>query len=207
MILKIEPAKGGKLSLIADDEYVMTIDADTWYSLDYSDGCEVSAEEFEQLKFIITSRKAYAQALRFLTLRAHSADELYKKLIKKHTPESSQYAVEKCRELGFIDDEDFAIRYAQELAGKKKYGLSRIRTELIAKGIDRDIIEDVLPRIETDSSSAIIEIVEKKYSSCFSDEKGRRRMISGLMRLGYSYGEIRSALSEYITEEEIPDEY
>ena len=207
MILKIEPANGGKLSLLSDDEYVMTVDADTWYSLDYSDGCEVSVEELENIKFIVTSRKAYSQALRFLTLRAHSADELFKKLIKKHTPESSQYAVEKCRELGFIDDVDFAERYANELIEKKKYGLSRVKTELISKGIDREIIENVLSGLETDSTSAIIEIVEKKYSSCLSDEKGKRRMIAGLIRLGYSYGEIRTALSEYITEEESRDEY
>ena len=161
----------------------------------------------ENIKFIVTSRKAYSQALRFLTLRAHSADELFKKLIKKHTPESSQYAVEKCRELGFIDDVDFAERYANELIEKKKYGLSRVKTELISKGIDREIIENVLSGLETDSTSAIIEIVEKKYSSCLSDEKGKRRMIAGLIRLGYSYGEIRTALSEYITEEESRDEY
>ncbi len=207
MILKIEPAKGGKLSLIADDEYVMTVDPDTWYSLDYTNGCEVSDEEFEQLKFIITSRKAYAQALRFLTLRAHSADELYKKLTKKHTPESSHYAVEKCRELGFIDDEDFASRYAQELIEKKKFGLSRVKKELFAKGIDREIIDSVLSSLETDSSSQIIAIIEKKYSLCFENEKDKNRMISGLIRLGYSYGEIRSALSEYITQEENSDEY
>ena len=52
MIIRIEPVKGGKLSLLADDEYVMTVDADTLYSLDYSDGCEIDDEEFEKLKFI-----------------------------------------------------------------------------------------------------------------------------------------------------------
>ena len=207
MILKIEPAKGSKLSLLADDEYVMSVDADTWYSLDYSNGCEVSDEEFEHIKFIITSRKAYAQALRFLTLRAHSGNELYKKLIKKHTPESSQYAVDKCRELGFVDDEEFAKRYAEELTEKKKYGLSRVRTELFAKGIDREIVENVLSELESDPSSQIISIVEKKYSSCFENEKDKRRMISGLMRLGFSYSEIRTALSDYDIQEVNGDEY
>ncbi len=207
MILKIEPAKCGKLSLLADDEYVMTVDADTWYSLDYSNGCEVTDEEFEHIKFIVTSRKAYSQALRFLTLRAHSADELYKKLIKKHTSESSRYAVEKCHELGFIDDEDFAERYCKELIEKKKFGLSRVRKELQIKGIDREIIDNVLSSAETDSSSQILAIIEKKYSSCFDNEKDKKRMISGLMRLGYTYGEIRSALSDYNITEDDADEY
>ena len=203
MIIRIEPAKGGKHSLIADDEYVMTVDPDTWYSLDYSDGCEIDEEEFEKLKFLIDSRKAYAQALRYLTLRAHSADELYKKLIKKHSAECSAHAIEKCREIGFIDDEDFAFRYANELFNKKKYGISRIRSELYSKGIDRGIIENVLNSLEFDFSQSIIEIIEKKYSDCFSDEKGKRRMIAGLMRLGYNYSDIKSALADY----DLPEEY
>ncbi|MBR3869333.1 MAG: regulatory protein RecX [Clostridia bacterium] len=203
MIIKIEPAKGGKLSLFADDEYVMTVDPDTWYSLDYSDGCEIDEEEFEKLKFLIESRKAYAQALRFLTLRAHSADELYKKLIKKHSPECSAYAIEKCRELGFIDDEDFAIRYANELVNRKKYGLSRIRSELYLKGIDREITENVINSLDIDFSQSIIEIIEKKYADCLNDEKGRRRMIAGLMRLGYNYSDIKTALADY----DLPEDY
>lgn len=207
MVLRIEPGKGGKLSLLADDEYVMAVDADTWYSLDYSNGCEVSDEEFEHLKFIITSRKAYSQALRFLTLRAHSADELYKKLIRKHTPESSRYAVEKCTELGFIDDEEFAKRYAEELLTKKKYGLPRIRTELLTKGINHDIIDNILSLLEPDTSSQIIALIEKKYQSFTENEKEKRKMISGLMRLGYTYGEIRQALSDYDIPEVYGDEY
>lgn len=197
MIIKIEPAKGGKLSLFADDEYVMAVDPDTWYSLDYSDGSDISEEEFENLKFLIDSRKAYAQALRFLTLRAHSADELYKKLIKKHLPECAQFAVEKCRELGFIDDEDFALRFANELLTKKHYGISRIRNELYVKGIDREIIENTLDSLEFDVSQCIIEIIEKKYSDCLNDEKCKRRMIAGLIRLGYNYSDIKSALADY----------
>lgn len=202
MIIRIEPSKGGKLALLADDEYVMSVDPDTWYSLDYSDGCEITDDEFEHLKFIITSRKAYSQALRFLTLRAHSADELFKKLNKKHSAESSQYAVEKCRELGFINDEDFALRYAEELIRNKKFGLARIRTELYAKGIEREIIDNVISQLEFDPTSCITDIIEKKYSSCFNDEKGRRRMIAGLMRAGYSYSDIRSALADY----ELPED-
>lgn len=197
MIIRIEPAKGGKLSLFSDGEYVMSVSPDLWYSLDYSDGAELSDEEFEKLKFEIDSRKAYAQALRFLTLRAHSADELYKKLIKKHIPECAEFAVEKCRELGFINDYDFAVTYANELAQKKKFGTSRIKNELFIKGIDREIIDSVINEIETDYSQSIIDIIEKKYYNCLSDDKGRQKMIAGLMRLGHSYSDIKSVLADY----------
>ena len=79
---------------------------------------------------------------------------------------------------------------------RKKFGPSRVRSELFSKGIDREIIDNVIESLEFDRTSSIIEIIEKKYSSCLDDEKGKRRMISGLMRLGYTYGDIRAALSE-----------
>lgn len=197
MTINIEPSKGGKLSLFADGEYILTVDPDTWYSLDYTDGCEIDDEEFEKLKFLIDSRKAYAQALRFLTLRAHSAKELHTKLVKKHSSECADFAIEKCRELGFIDDEDFAVRYAAELSERKHYGPSRIKNELFAKGINRDIVEKVISQIDFDFSDTIIGIIQNKYSSCLEDEKGKRRMIAGLIRLGYSYSDIKSALKNY----------
>lgn len=197
MTIKTEPGKGGKISVYIDGEYFLTVDPDTWYSLDFTDGSEIDETELEDLRFTVDSRKAYAQALRFLTLRSHSADELYKKLVKKHSPECSEFAVDKCRELGFIDDEDFAERYALELAERKHYGPIRIKNALYEKGIDREIAEKTLNALDIDYSQSIIDIIEKKYADCLNDEKGRRRMIAGLMRLGFSYGDIKSALKDY----------
>lgn len=48
MIIKTETAKGGRLSLYADDEFIMTIDADIWYSLDYTDGDDVDEKVPEE---------------------------------------------------------------------------------------------------------------------------------------------------------------
>lgn len=207
MIITAEPSKGGKLTVSVDGEYLMTVDPDTWYSLDISNGADITETELEEFKFTVTSRKAYAQALRFLTLRAHSADELYKKLIKKHAPASAHFAVERCRELGFIDDNDFAQRYALELAERKHYGASRIRIELAAKGLDRELIDSAVASLEVDYSQSILDIIEKKYYNCLSDEKGRRRAVAGLVRLGYSYSEIRAALAEFNCTEELYYEY
>lgn len=197
MIIKTEVTKMGRISVFADDEYVMSVDLDIWYSLDYTDGCEIDDNELDEIKTLVNSRLAYAQALRFLTLRAHSADELYKKLLKKHSPSCARFAVDKCRELNFIDDEDFAVRFANELAQKKKYGEARIRQELHLKGIDSEITDNVINNLNIDYTVSIIDVIEKKYSGCLNDEKGRRRMIAGLTRLGFSYSDIKSALADY----------
>lgn len=206
MIIKTETTKGGRISIFADGEYVISVASEIWYSLDYTDGCEIDEDELNELKTLVNSRLAYAQALRYLTLRSHSSAELYKKLIKKYSSSCAEFAVNKCSELGFIDDKDFAVRYADELAEKKKYGLSRIRQELKLKGIDNEIIDNVINNMDIDCSKSIIDVVNKKYSDCLQDEKGNRRMIAGLMRLGFSYGDIKTALVDYELSEDEQDE-
>ncbi len=207
MKITTEPGKGGRLYVYRDGEYVMSVDPDTWYSLGYYDGTDITPEEFDELKSLIDNRLAYSQALRFLTLRAHSSRELYVKLLKKHKSDAAQYAVDKCRELGFIDDSDFAQQFANELAVNKHYGPSRIKNELYAKGISGDIINDVISELDIDFIESIKAVIDKKYYVEIFDEKGRRKTIAALMRLGFEYGDIRTALDDYPATEDDEDEY
>ena len=47
------------------------------------------------------------------------------------------------------------------------------------------------------------ELVEKKYMRYLNDEKGVQKTINALLRLGYSYGEIKDALREIADENDI----
>ncbi len=194
MIITTDVTKGGKISLFADGEFVMSIPSDIWYSLNISDYSELDEAEIDEIKAVVDERLAYAQAIRILSLRAHSSSELYKKLIVKHSSAASDAAVNKCRELGFIDDEEFARLFACELAGKKHYGIARIRQELKLKGIDGDIAAAVIDELDVDYTESILSVLEKKYKNAASDEKVRNRAVAGLKRLGFSYSDIKQAL-------------
>ena len=63
------------------------------------------------------------------------------------------------------------------------------------RGIPREIIENTVDTLDNDAENRIILVVKKKYLNKLNDEKGRKRAIDGLMRLGYSYSEIKSALN------------
>lgn len=207
MILTSESAKGGRLSVFSDGEYLFTVEPDIWYSMGFTDGEDITCEQLQEFKNTVMNRTAYSQALRLLTMRAHSSQELYNKLLKKHTPGAADFAIERCRELGFIDDGDFAAEYALELAEKKQYGPHRIKSALIAKGIDRENIEKALESLEVDYSESIMNIIEKKYSDCLSDESGRRKTVAALTRLGYSYADIKQVMENFKLSEDYCDEY
>ena len=66
---------------------------------------------------------------------------------------------------------------------------------LLQKGIDKEIIAQVVEELEPNPAEKIKEIIEKKYLRCLQDEKGYRRAVNGLQRLGYRYEDIRQAIS------------
>ena len=98
-------------------------------------------------------------------------------------------------ELGLIDDEDYAQRFARDLSSRKHYGPLRIKQEMRRRGLSSEQIEFATSLLEDDPQEQIREIIQRKYPLAFEDEKVRRRAFAALMRLGYPASEVRRALS------------
>ncbi|MBR5773935.1 MAG: regulatory protein RecX, partial [Clostridia bacterium] len=119
------------------------------------------------------------------------------KLMRKTSKENARSAVEKMEELGFIDDESYARTYAEELWTRRHFARSRIRHELLSKGVDREIADNVIAELDGDERERIRIVIEKKYLSRMATEKGRNTLFSLLVRLGYTYSDIRSVMNEF----------
>lgn len=196
MKITTESTKKGRCAIFGDGEFLTSVTYDMWYTLGVNEGDEMSADEVEELLFQISNRLCYSSAIRILTMRANSEFELRQKLSKKFDERSIDYAVDRCRELMFLDDRDFAERLGEELLEKKHYGKSRIRAELQKKGISREIIDDVLEEMpDEQTADALRELVEQKYADVdFSDKKQRDKTVAALVRRGYGFDEIRRVI-------------
>ena len=99
-------------------------------------------------------------------------------------------------ELGLIDDESYAERYAGELFERKKYGPLRVRQELRRKGIEPELIDELLEEYDNPDAftERIREVLERRYPGWQEDEKIKRRAFSALQRMGYSYEHIREGM-------------
>ena len=205
--MKIESkrGKGNKIHISLDGEYALTVDSDYWYTSRWFDKKEIDDEDVEELKEEIEKRRAFNNALDLISVRLHSRKELKDKLRRKYSETAAESAAEKAVGLGLVNDEYFAEIYASELCERKKYGLMRIRQELRQKGIDSDIIENVLSSLDFDSKESIIDIINKKYSRKLSDANDRKKVVAALQRLGYSFSDIRSAMNEFESEDDYGD--
>lgn len=206
-------AKGGrkdKIHIYIDGEYRLTVDEIFWFSCGYISGDEIDEEELTAFEEAAGSRRAFNSALNSLDYRDHSEKEIRAKLIRKHGAEYVDEAVEKLIELDLINDRRYAENYARELFDHKKFGKIRIKSELIAKGIASDIASETVNSLfedeEPDNIQRIVDIIEKKYYNRMNDEVGRKKVFSALQRMGYTFSDIREAMSEF-SDDEYYEEY
>lgn len=197
MIISAQKGKANKIHISIDGEYRLTVDADFWFSSGYVSGDEIDEEQYKILADRIAKRRCFNRALNILSRRDHCEKELFNKLRRTDGDEAAAHAVERVKSLGYINDERYAQNLAEELGSRKGYGLRAIRSELIKRGVDRETADNTINSITLDESDNIRVLLEGKFSRKLTTEKGRKQVFAALMRLGYSYSDIRSALSEY----------
>lgn len=201
MKLNFKEGKGDKIHVLVDGEYYFTVDRNYFALMGIYQGKEVDREELALLGQQADKRRAYNCAVGYLSRRDHSARELLLKLRQKGYKESAEYAVEKLENEGYVDDERFARMYVRELINIKKYGKRRIEQELYRKGIDREIVSLIMEETEFDTDE-LCALINRKYYRYLSDEKGINKTVAALMRMGYSFSEIKSALCRVAEDEE-----
>ena len=205
MIITAQKGKANKIHISIDGEYKLTVDADFWFSSGYISGDEIDEEQYQTLADKIAKRRCFNRALNILSRRDHCEKELYNKLRRADGDAAAQDAVERIKALGYINDERYALTLAEELASRKGYGIRAIKSELLRRGIDREIAEITINSITLDESDNIRLLLEGKFSRKLTTEKGRKQVFAALLRLGYSYSDIRSAMSEYDNFDEVCD--
>lgn len=215
MKLTAKPGKGEKIHLSLDGEYIATVNADYWFTCGIKSGSEVTPEQLEELLTESARRKMMNKALDLLSLRDYSRRELSDKLVTKAWEKKEQKDMDlgslkqqasdicdRLEELGLLNEERFARSYVDELIRRKHLSRSGLKTALIQKGVQRDIIETVLEEVDVDPVEQIRELLATKFKNRdLSDEKQKTRTVNALLRLGYRYNEIHAAMGEWMENE------
>lgn len=201
IVTAVEKRRKALSALYIDGEYAMKLDTQTLLENRITAGVELDDEQLRELILLSDTRRAKEKALWLISYRDHSSKELYQKLRKDYSEEATQNALQRMQELGLINDEAFARRYATELHTSKHLSPSTIRYKLIEKGIDRELADEIIESLQIDPQEEIAALVEKKYAHSLSDEKGVRRTVAALQRAGYRFSDIKSVLSSYIQDD------
>jgi regulatory protein len=194
------PRKPGRFDLLVDGRHEATVSIDIVERLGLATGRAydaVRADVRREAAVLAT----YDRALNLLALRARSARELRRQLVKKGEPaEQVDAAIARLLAAGLLDDAAFARQFTRTKAMGAGMSRRRIQQELSRRGVARDVgdgaIADVFAEEDLDEGAVVEQAARKKLRSLRNlDAKTRkRRLFAYLARRGYDLDDIRHAI-------------
>lgn len=184
-------------SIYVDGDFFAKIDSEIFLKNGLKIGSEVDEDFLKNLQYESDYKRAKDKSLYLLSFRDYSKKELIDKLKKDFSNEAVINAVQRIIELGLINDESFARKYARELLFNKHFSKRKTEFELVQKGIDKDLICSILEQVDCDAVEQIKLLVDKKYKLAYTDEKIKKRAVAFLQRYGYSWDDIKKVFDFY----------
>lgn len=196
---KVNQTKQGRMALFSGEEFLFSVDTETYFAEHLQVGMSLTGEELEELWNKTQLRKAKDKALQYLSLRDYASGELYDKLRLKFEDHAAAAAVASMNELGLLNDAAFARHRTKYLMARNK-SKSQVRRHLTEKGVQREIIEEVLEEfyqeLEDGSRPEVataVKLIEKSYGRKLMDGK-RENVLAALARRGFSMSDAREAI-------------
>jgi regulatory protein len=142
---------------------------------------------------------AYDAAVRYLASRPRSVSEIRRHLRTKRFDDAAQdRAIDQLRAQRYIDDEAFARYWVEQRAKFRPKGQRAIVSELIQKGVTREIIAVVLgeadPEAEAKRARELIRRPMTRWLS-MGDNERKRKIHQYLATRGFSYDVIEEVLA------------
>jgi regulatory protein len=188
--LSVQKRNQDRINVFLDGEYAFSISLNAALSL--KRGQKLSQVDIERLQREDDGFRAYNSALRFLGYRPRSRLEIERHLRQKgYESEAIDAAMARLVAQRYIDDEAFARSWLNHRERLRPRGARGLSYELRQKGIEREIINEVLTELD-EEASAWAAIEGKRHRWRGLDQLAFRKKVTGfLSRRGFSYDIIR----------------
>lgn len=167
-------------------------------------GNELDPQTVKQLKEESNAEKIYARVLRFATLRQRSQKEIEDWFKRKKVDISTAKKVfNRLKKLDLVNDREFAKWWIQQRTTFRSHSRKLLSYELRQKGVEQEIIAQVLKTAEVPSETELAKTaLRKKFKSLSSlTQKQLQKVYGFLARRGFSWGVIKQAVDEVGQEE------
>lgn len=173
--------------------YRYTISREAYDRLGLADG-EISREDMKALSYEEEKYRATKKAFDILAFGRNSARTLALKLRHRNfSPRICDEVVELLKEKGYIREDEDVIREAEGCV-EKCWGMRRILMYLHEKGYDNNAITVAREYLsEVDFIDTCVQLIRSKFGTLPKEESERNKVISALIRYGYSTTEIKNA--------------
>jgi len=146
------------------------------------------------------TEKALKAALRLLRFRPRSLWELSTRLRQRFDEETCRIAIQELQRKTLVDDYAFSKFWIENRVQFKPVSRSALSRELLAKRVDKGIIEEALKEGFPEGDRAMAErcLAARSKKMDFKDPKSYRRMYGFLRRRGFTHELVSELLGKNV---------
>ena len=189
-----------RVNVFVDGAFAIGIDLATLQREGLFKGKVLSEDDWTRLVRAESDNKAWHAALRLLEARPRAEREIRDRLRRKQfEPEQIDATIARLRDLGLLDDAQFARLWVANRAATSPKGAQALRYELISKGVDRqiagEIVEDALdPATEAEMCEQVARKALPRYASSPDRATFQRKLGGLLQRRGFAWDTVGPVL-------------
>lgn len=208
IITKIEVGKRNKerVNIYIDEEYAFSISAELIYKENIKVKDKIDVDSLKKLADEDNYIKCKNTALKTIERTYKSEKELAQKLaLKGYDDHIINRTISFMKEYNLLNDNNYATMYVKDKS--RNIGKKKIKYSLLQKGIDEEIIESELEKINNDEVKAIVyEMALKKYKVFSKRENDNYKLTQKLYRFlmgkGYDYDLIKDVVKSIVKSED-----
>lgn len=201
IVTEIVPVDKRRSKVILDDDFTLVLYRGELKRFFIEEGSEISKEVYGEIVKEILYKRARERVLYLLKSSDKTEQELRRKLKEGFYPqEVIDYAIHFLKEHRFINDQEYAKRYVEFNSRKKSE--RQIEFELKRKGLDKEIIGDILKEQPVDEAAIVRDYIRKKRLNPEQmDAREKSKVMASLGRKGFSYESVSRVLGEIFVED------
>ena len=195
--LRTVRGRGKRVNIFLDGKFAFSLEAEVATKEGLQVEQVLSAEQIEALTRSDRFHRCLNAAMHYLGYRPRSESELRERLRQRSFDSDTQETViARLKEQGLVNDMAFAQFWKDNRESFSPRSRRLTKLELIRKGVDNNIIDQVTEAID-DDDSAYRAVLSKAHSLPRSDYQGfRRRLADYLKRRGFSYEVINHTVEQ-----------
>jgi len=193
--LKIQKRRQDRVNVFIDDQYAFSLQDTLAARLHL--GQDLDEQTIQDLRHHDDAEKAYEDALYYLSYRPRATREIARHLQEKGIdPEVIECVLARLIRARLVDDRDFAHSWIENRTAFRPRGTRALRIELRQKGIEDEIVEDALQNIDEEGNAQAAGRQALRRLAVLEEPVFRRRLLSLLLRRGFSYGVARQVTDD-----------
>lgn len=190
--------KGNRFNIFVDGEFTVGVSADTLAEFNLYKDKEFISESLKEIISFDFKQLILQKALRVIEASLKTEKELVMRLkdevyktsqnysIEINSEEVIRIIVENLKSQGYINDEKYAREFISSRLANRPRSKDMLKSELMVKGVPKDIIAEVLGGMEFNEYDTAKELLVKKYHS-ERILKNENKKINFLRGKGYNW--------------------